>query len=70
LEPLSILNAGGGHIPAMVAPEYDFDVQAADDRFDRVVAVAWVISEIALDVFSLFFWAALLLFAAAAVTGG
>jgi hypothetical protein len=54
----------------MVAPEYDFDGQARGDRFDRAIALVWAISEIALDVFSMFFWAALLLFAAAAVTGG
>jgi hypothetical protein len=54
----------------MAAPEYDFELQATGDRFDRAIAVVWAISEIALDVFSLFFWAALLLVAAAAITGG
>jgi hypothetical protein len=48
----------------MVAPENDFILPTTGGRFDRVVAVVWAISEIALDVFAMFFWAALLLFAA------
>ena len=48
----------------MPAPECDFVTPTTSDRFDRAVAVVWMISEIALDVFAMFFWAALLLFAA------
>jgi hypothetical protein len=51
----------------MVAPEYDFVLPTTGDRFDRAVAVVWMISEIALDVFAMFFWAALLLFVARAL---
>ncbi|HEX3882680.1 MAG TPA: hypothetical protein VHW66_08485 [Stellaceae bacterium] len=47
-----------------MAPENDFVLPTTGDRFDRAVAVVWAISEIALDVFAMFFWSALLLFAA------
>jgi hypothetical protein len=32
------------------------------DAFDQFVAVLWIVSEIAFDVFGMFFWAALALF--------
>ena len=33
----------------------------AESAFDQFVAILWIVSEIAFDVFSMFFWAALTL---------
>ena len=50
----------------MSAPDYSYDTQAEIAPFDRVVAVAWAVSEIAFDVFGILFWSAIGLFAARA----
>jgi hypothetical protein len=34
-------------------------IEPAHDTIDRVLAIAWVASEIALDVFGMLFWSAL-----------
>jgi hypothetical protein len=35
------------------------EIEPANDVVDRMLAIAWVVSEIALDVFGMFFWSAL-----------
>jgi hypothetical protein len=40
----------------------------ADDAFDQFVTTLWILSEIAFDVFGMFFWAALALFFLKATT--
>lgn len=50
----------------MFAPDYSEDTEAELPPFDRVVAVAWMVSEVAFDVFGMLFWSAIGLFAARA----
>jgi hypothetical protein len=40
-----------------IAPKF------SGDAMDRALAIAWIVSEIAVDVFGMFFWAALALLA-------
>jgi hypothetical protein len=44
-----------------VASEPRRNSATAEDTLDMVLEITWIISEIALDVFSIFFWAALAL---------
>lgn len=46
----------------MLASNRTYAVDRTDDPFDRAVAGAWILSEIAIDVFGMFFWSALALF--------
>jgi hypothetical protein len=51
----------------MFAPDHPHDMQADAALFDRVVAVAWAVSEVAVEVFGMLFWSAIGLFAARAL---
>lgn len=37
------------------------DTEATGDTFDRILAIAWIASDIAIDVFGMLFWAGLAL---------
>jgi len=43
----------------MLYQSHIHDVESADDIVDRLLVIVWVGSEIALDVFGMFFWSAL-----------
>lgn len=64
LDPL----CGPGPYPGiMFAPDYPCETKSQIAPFDRTVAVAWAVSEVALDVFAMLFWSAIGLFAARAL---
>ena len=50
----------------MFAPVHPYGTGADASLFDRVVVVAWAVSEVAFDVFGMLFWSAIGLFAARA----
>ena len=50
----------------MFAPDYSYDTHEAAAPFDRMVAAACVMAEVAFGVFGMLFWSAVGLFAARA----
>jgi hypothetical protein len=47
---------------------FDRASKARGDVFDQILGVAWILSDIAVDVFGMFFWAAIALFLLAAIS--
>jgi hypothetical protein len=43
----------------MLVQDRIHEIEPAPDTIDRVLTIAWVASEIALDVFGMLFWSAL-----------
>jgi hypothetical protein len=46
------------------------DTEVTGDTFDQILALAWMVSEIAIDVFGMLFWSALGLFVVRIITWG